>query len=142
MVIPVSAYSDDNISQYVSENDVTTNYYKSIAFKECVDVEKLLEIIYPAYPPFEGLSARDYGKQRANYYEPLTILMPINVVNEYSISFKEAITGMECWGDLKTDNITKNINGNDYKVFAMASDGTRPSNTDMLYEYKLKLTKK
>lgn len=141
-VIPVSAYSDDNISQYVSENDVTTNYYKSIAFKECVDVEKLLEIIYPAYPPFEGLSARDYGKQRANYYEPLTILMPINVVNEYSISFKEAITGMECWGDLKTDNITKNINGNDYKVFAMASDGTRPSNTDMLYEYKLKLTKK
>ena len=141
-VIPRSGYSVDNLSQYVSESDVDTNFYKSTSVAECVDTEKLLDFIYPVYEPFIGLSARDLGKEKAKYYEPLTLVLPKAVVDGYNIAFNEASTGIDCWVDMKTNNTVITIKGNEYVVFAMAGDGTVPDNKEMLYEYKIKLTKK
>ena len=141
-VVPRSGYSVDNLSQYVSESDVDTNFYKSTSVAECVDTEKLLDFIYPVYEPFIGLSARDLGKEKAKYYEPLTLVLPKAVVDGYNIAFNEASTGIDCWVDMKTNNTVITIKGNEYVVFAMAGDGTVPDNKEMLYEYKIKLTKK
>ena len=141
-VIPRSGYSVDNLSQYVSEGDVDTNFYKSTSVAECVDTEKLLEFIYPVYEPFIGLNARNLGKEKAKYYEPLTLVLPKAVVDGYNIAFNEASTGIDCWVDMATNNTVITIKGNEYVIFAMAGDGTVPDNKEMLYEYKIKLTKK
>ena len=140
-VVPVSAYSEDNHSQYVKESDVDTSYYQSVSVSECVDNDKLLVFIYPPYPPLVGLSPRDLGKQKLLYYEPTTLLMPVDVINNYNIaSFKAGDS--ECWTDMKTDNVEITIKGNKYLVYAVAYSGSRPSNVDTPYEYILKLTKK
>ena len=141
-VIPRSGYSVDNLSEYVSESDVDTNFYKSTSVAECVDVEKRLEFIYPVYEPFIGLTGRNLGKEKEKYYEPLTLVLPKTVVDGYNIGFNEANIGIDCWADMETNNTVITIKGNEYVVFAMASDGTVPDNKEMLYEYKIKLTKK
>jgi hypothetical protein len=141
-VIPRSGYSVDNLSEYVSESDVDTNFYKTTSVAECVDVEKLLEFIYPVYEPFIGLTGRNLGKEKAKYYEPLTLVLPKTVVDGYNIEFNEASTGIDCWADMETNNTVITLKGNEYVVFAMAGDGTVPDNKEMLYEYKIKLTKK
>ena len=141
-VIPRSDYSVDNLSEYVSESDVDTNFYKSTSVAECVDVEKRLEFIYPVYEPFIGLTGRNLGKEKEKYYEPLTLVLPKTVVDGYNIGFNEANIGIDCWADMETNNTVITIKGNEYVVFAMASDGTVPDNKEMLYEYKIKLTKK
>ena len=141
-VIPRSGYSVDNLSEYVSESDIDTNFYKTTSVTECVDVEKLLEFIYPVYEPFVGLTGRNLGKEKEKYYEPLTLVLPKTVVDGYNISFNEASTGIDCWVDMETNNTVITIKGNEYIVFAMANDGTVPDNKEMLYEYKIKLTKK
>jgi hypothetical protein len=141
-VIPRSGYSVDNLSEYVSESDVDTNFYKTTSVAECVDVEKLLEFIYPVYEPFIGLTGRNLGKEKAKYYEPLTLVLPKTVVDGYNIEFNEASTGIDCWVDMETNNTVITLKGNEYVVFAMAGDGTVPDNKEMLYEYKIKLTKK
>jgi hypothetical protein len=43
---------------------------------------------------------------------------------------------------METNNTVITLKGNEYVVFAMAGDGTVPDNKEMLYEYKIKLTKK
>ena len=141
-VIPRSGYSVDNLSEYVSESDVDTNFYKSTSVAECVDAEKRLEFIYPVYEPFIGLTGRTLGKEKEKYYEPLTLVLPKTVVDGYNIGFNEANIGIDCWADMETNNTVITIKGNEYVVFAMASDGTVPDNKEMLYEYKIKLTKK
>ena len=141
-VIPRSDYSVDNLSEYVSESDVDTNFYKSTSVAECVDVEKRLEFIYPVYEPFIGLTGRNLGKEKEKYYEPLTLVLPKTVVDGYNIDFNEANIGIDCWADMETNNTVITIKGNEYVVFAMASEGTVPDNKEMLYEYKIKLTKK
>lgn len=141
-VVPRSGYSVDNLSEYVSESDIDTNFYKTISVAECVDMEKLLEFIYPAYEPLVGLTGRTFGKEQEKYYEPLTLVLPKTVVDGYNISFNEASTGIDCWVDMETNNTVITIKGNEYVVFAMATDGTVPYNKEMLYEYKIKLTKK
>ena len=141
-VIPRSDYSVDNLSEYVSESDVDTNFYKSTSVAECVDVEKRLKFIYPVYEPFIGLTGRNLGKEKEKYYEPLTLVLPKTVVDGYNIGFNEATIGIDCWADMETNNTVITIKGNEYVVFAMASDGTVPDNKEMLYEYKIKLTKK
>ena len=141
-VVPVSAYSEENISQYINESDVDTNYYQSVAVNDCVDVECLLAFVYPAYPPFIGLSKLNLAREKKNYYEPLTVLLPVSVVEKYDISFKDGVLGTQRWGYMKTDGKVITIKGDEYKAFVFAEDGTRADAVEKIYNYKIQLTEK
>ena len=141
-VVPVSAYSEDDITVHISENDIQGAYFQSVPVSECVDNEKLLNFIYPAYEPLAGLTGYKLNQEKNKFYEPLVLLLPIDVVENYNIIFKDGVIGSDCWADMKTDNKIISINGNEYKAFATAGDGYRPFNVEMNYEYKLLINKK
>jgi hypothetical protein len=141
-VIPVSSYTADDLSGYVNESDLESEYFQTVAVAECVGTEKALEFIYPAYPPFINLSNVKLSQEKKKYYEPLTVLLPVSVVEKYSISLKDGALGTERWGYMVTDNKVKTVKGNDYYVFAIADDGTRADKTEKTYKYKLQLIEK
>jgi hypothetical protein len=141
-VVPRSAYTEENISKYVTENDIDTDYYSSVLVSECIDKENPIVVVYPAYPPFENLSPREVGMARVNYYEPLTLLLPESILEKYDINLEDATMGIPCWGDMKTDNVVISIKDKKYKVFVMANDGTLPKNEKQIIEYTIKLTRK
>lgn len=141
-VIPVSSYTADELSGYVNDEDLESNYFQTVAVAECVGTEKALEFIYPAYEPFTGLTNVKLSQEKKKYYEPLTVLLPISVVEKYSISLKDGALGTERWGYMVTDNKVKTIKGNDYYVFAIADDGTRADKVEKIYKYKMQLTEK
>lgn len=141
-VVPVSAYSEDNITAYISEDDIQGAYFQSVAVSDCVDAEKTLYFIYPAYTPFESLSGYKLNQEKNKYYEPLVLILPIDIIENYDITFKDGVIGSDCWADMQTDNKIMLINGNEYKAFAVAGDGYRPFKEEMIYEYKLLINKK
>ena len=141
-VVPRSAYTEENISKYVTENDIDTDYYSSVLVSECIDKENPIVVVYPAYPPFENLSPREVGMAIVNYYEPLTLLLPESILEKYDINLEDATMGIPCWGDMKTDNVVISIKDKKYKVFVMANDGTLPKKEKQTIEYTIKLTRK
>ena len=141
-VIPVSSYTSESLSDYVSESDLNSEYYKTVAVSECIDVEKPLAFVYPAYQPFIGLTNLKLAQEKKKYYEPLTVLLPVSIVEKYDISLKDGVLGTERWVYMTSDNIIKTVNGNNYYVFAIADDGTRADAVETVYNYKMKLTEK
>lgn len=141
-VIPVSSYTSESLSDYVSESDLNSEYYKTVAVSECIDVEKPLAFVYPAYQPFIGLTNFKLAQEKKKYYEPLTVLLPVSIVEKYDISLKDGVLGTERWVYMTSDNIIKTVNGNNYYVFAIADDGTRADAVETVYNYKMKLTEK
>lgn len=141
-VIPVSSYTSESLSDYVSESDLNSEYYKTVAVSECIDVEKPLAFVYPAYQPFIGLSNLKLAQEKKKYYEPLTVLLPVSIVEKYDISLKDGVLGTERWVYMTSDNVIKTVNGNNYYVFAIADDGTRADAVESVYNYKMKLTEK
>ena len=141
-VVPVSSYTSEMLSEYVTDADLNSEYYKTVTVAECVGTEKPLAFIYPAYEPFIGLSNLNLSREKKKYYEPLTVLLPVSVVEKYNISLKDGVLGTERWGYMVTDSKVKTVNGNNYYVFAIADDGTRADATEKVYNYKLKLSEK
>jgi hypothetical protein len=142
-VTPVSAYSEDNISRFYDETKLDTSYYDSIEVSKCVGGGSVVAIFMPGYEPFADLTDRQANKECKNYYQPPVFIMPISVVEKYSISILDGIGNNE-WPNFITDNNVINIDGNEYYFYSRIPNDTltpgKYDNGDM--KVTIKLTEK
>ena len=142
-VIPVSAYSEENISKYYVESDLSTVYYDSVTVSECEGSGKQIIIFMPGYEPLSGLTDKNANREATKYYEPPVFIIPISIVDEYNISIIDG-AGNDNWERYATDNNAININGSDYYFYShIVNDSLTPykyDNSDL--KVILKLTKK
>ena len=142
-VTPVSVYSEDNISRFYDETKLDTSYYDSIEVSKCVGGGSVVTIFMPGYEPFADLSDRQANKECKNYYQPPVFIIPISVVEKYSISILDGI-GTNEWPNFITDNNVINIDGNEYYFYSRIPNDTltpgKYDNGDM--KVTIKLTEK
>lgn len=142
-VVPVSAYSEENISKYYVESDLSTVYYDSVSVSECEGNGKQIIVFMPGYEPLSGLTDKNANREATKYYEPPVFIIPISIVDTYNISILDG-AGIDNWERYATDNNAININGSDYYFYShIVNDSLTPykyDNSDL--KVTLKLTKK
>ena len=140
-VILKDEFSNENLSEYFSIDDLNTEYYNSIDIDLCIGDGSTFILNMPPYEPLLGLSQVKYFTERAKYREPLTLLIPIEVVENYNIAVYDFINS-NLWSSYTTDKEVVNIDGNEYYFYVYPSENSIPANIEQEIELKLKLTKK
>jgi hypothetical protein len=134
-------YSNSNTSSYFKEEDLQSSYYNSVKIDSYVNEENILEFRYPIYEPFVGLSRGEYFIEQNKYYQPLTMLIPVKVVDNYKISLKNSVE-YDIWNDFVTDKKVITINGDKFYFYVCCTDSLMPAKTEQIFTNKLKLTEK
>lgn len=137
-----NGFDSVNTTQYFNEDQLSTNYYASMEIKPCISNEGNLFIVkMPIYEPLVGLGTVKYFNEQKKYYEPLTLLIPVKVVENYDIAVYDFINS-NLWSSYTTDKEVVNVDGNEYYFYVYPSENLIPANTEQEIELKLKLTKK
>lgn len=139
--VPVSAYSSANISTYFNEEDLANpDIYKSATTKECAD-GKWIGVSVPVFPPFSGKPLVSVLDERERWYAPESFLVPRKVVSEYNIRISDVV-GIDWWPRMQTDGKDILINGEQYGMYVVQTEHTRPGTVVQTYEYTMTITKK
>ena len=135
-----SAYTPDNITQYLDISKLETEYYNKV---NVADGETGCLILVPniAEPEMANMNQLQIHNYRKIYTRPNAILMPCSVVDTYDISMTNAAS-VERWEDYITDGKKIMYNGNEYYFYVMYSDDLKVVKTTEYIEYTLKLNKK
>ena len=141
-VVPVSAYSEENISKYYNEKDLTTKYYQLVSVESCDGKDFPTNIFMPAYLPLKDFTGKKANDEAKKYYQLPAFIMPLYVVENYLISVNNSVT--EEWDNFITDEQVINIKGTDYYFYSRKANDTliasKEDNSDMAI--KIRLTKK
>lgn len=140
-VINKEEFDTNNTTQYFNETDLNTNYYLSVNPSLCVGEGLVIDLITPAYEPFIGLTDFKYGKESLKYYQPISVLLPVNITDKYNIKFVDFV-GSDLWGSFSSDEEIITINGNEYKFFVYYTDSTIPAREEQHSEFKITFIKK
>ena len=132
--------STENLVQYYNETDLQNGVYNSVKVNDCIGVYNPFTLIVPPYEPFVGVEDFIVDEMRNDYYAALTLIVPVNVIDKYSISLKDDL--VDYWEDYITDKKIINVNGVDCYFFVRYSEQVTPYFAEQYLGFYLKLTEK
>lgn len=140
-VILKNDFSDEKLSEYFKVEDLNTEYYGSVEVDPCVGEGSSFILKMPIYEPLVGLSQVKYLTERPKYREPLTLLIPVEVIDKYNVSVLDFIKS-DLWDEYKTNNEKVLIDGIEYYFYVYNTESLMPANEIQEIELTLKLTEK
>ena len=140
-VVEKDNFDSNNTTQYFNETDLNTNYYLSVTPTSCMDKELVIDLVTPAYEPFIGLTDFKYGKESLKYYQPISVLLPVDIADKYNVKFVDYV-GSDLWKSFGTDEDVITINGDKYKFFVYYTESTIPAREEQHSEFKITFIKK
>jgi hypothetical protein len=137
-----SAYTPDSTTQYLDTEKLETEHYGIAVVSECFGEGLYIQVPIIGDPDMQGMNAIQKRNYLKLWTQPLSVLIPCNVVNENNIQIFNA-AGINTWHLFKTDGQVVSYRGNDYYFYVQYDDETlNPVATSETLNLTIKLIKK
>lgn len=137
-----SAYTPDSTTQYLDVEKLETEHYGVAVVSECFGEGLYIQVPIIGDPEMQGMNAIQKRNYLKLWTQPLSVLIPCNVVNENNIQLFNA-AGIDTWHLFSTDKQVVSYRGNDYYFYVQYDDEVlNPVATSETLNLTIKLIKK
>jgi hypothetical protein len=137
-----SAYTPDSTTKYCDFSMLESEHYNKVNTSDYIGEGNVIQVTIIADPELQGLTAVQRNKYLKSWTQPLAILIPREIVENYSIELIDAIN-FNIWVNFTSDKEVVSYDGNEYYFFVNYNEETlNPVVATESMSFTLKLTKK